>query len=175
VLGVEGDLSYVNGAKSFDSVTQGFATVTTQYGERFGWLGTIRGRVGVAIDRVLVYGTGGFAAAEVKSNAIIFPAGAGPILAGNSSETRNGWTVGGGVEIAFAPGLTFKTEYLFVDLGRMQQVTNTISGGAAQSAIFQHDKEAHVVRVGVNVQLQPPPPPQTESLDTVVQGARVRF
>ena len=71
------------------------------------WLGTVRGRVGYAFDRFLVYGTAGAAFGNVQasfSNDSV------------SSATEPGWTVGAGVEGAFAPHWTAKVEYLFVDL-----------------------------------------------------------
>ncbi len=71
------------------------------------WLGTVRGRVGYAFDRFLVYGTAGPAFGNVQasfSNDSV------------SSATEPGWTVGAGVEAAFAPHWTAKVEYLFVDL-----------------------------------------------------------
>jgi outer membrane immunogenic protein len=33
-------------------------------------------------------------------------------------EIRNGWTVGSGIEVAFAPGWSAKLEYLYLDFGR---------------------------------------------------------
>ena len=71
------------------------------------WLATVRGRAGWAWNRVLFYGTGGAAFANVQAGA-----GALPF----SSSTEAGWTAGVGVEYAFAPNWTAKVEYLFVDL-----------------------------------------------------------
>ena len=53
----------------------------------------MRGRVGYALDRFLVYGTGGAAFGNVRAN---FPND--PV----SSATKAGWTVGAGVEVALA-------------------------------------------------------------------------
>jgi outer membrane immunogenic protein len=36
---------------------------------------------------------------------------------GSFSETRAGWTLGGGLEWMFAPHWTHKAEYLYYDLG----------------------------------------------------------
>lgn len=88
------------------------------------WFGTVRGRFGVTgfDSRVLLYGAGGFAYGETG---------------GRISE---GWTVGGGVEWAFAPKWSVKTEYLYTDLGK----NGGREGGASRGADF------HTVRVGVN-------------------------
>ena len=71
------------------------------------WLATVRGRAGYAIDHALVYGTAGAAFGDVRAN---FSNGS------VSSATEPGWTVGAGVEFAFATNWTAKAEYLFVDL-----------------------------------------------------------
>jgi len=71
------------------------------------WLGTLRARFGYAWDRVLVYGTAGGAGANVQTG-----------LSGLPPQTNSefGWTVGAGLEWAFAENWTAKVEYLFVDL-----------------------------------------------------------
>jgi outer membrane immunogenic protein len=53
------------------------------------------------------------------------------------TQTRFGWTAGGGVEYAFTNNLSGKVEYLFVDLGSQNQIivdnvkftTNIVRGG----------------------------------------------
>jgi outer membrane immunogenic protein len=40
--------------------------------QQFDWLGTVRGRVGYAFDRFLVYGTGGFGYGNVFYRASFF-------------------------------------------------------------------------------------------------------
>ena len=56
VLGIEAD---IQGADISDSV----AGVKSQVN----WFGTVRGRIGYAFDRTLIYGTGGFAYGEVET------------------------------------------------------------------------------------------------------------
>ena len=75
---------------------------------RNNWLGTVRGRVGYAFDRVMPYVTGGLAVGDIEANQ--------PGFAG-VSDTNVGWTVGGGIEAAIASNWTAKLEYLYVDLG----------------------------------------------------------
>jgi outer membrane immunogenic protein len=93
------------------------------------WFGTVRGRAGLALldSRLFVYGTGGFAYGEVKSPW--------------SSDTRTGWTAGGGLEWAFLPNWSAKVEYLYTDL--------EASNGAGWGVAPQHTK-FHTVRAGVN-------------------------
>jgi len=61
----------------------------------------------------------------------------GASVSGNS--THAGWTVGTGLEYAFAPNWSAKVEYLYVDLG-----TDT------KLATDDVDLKTHVVRAGVN-------------------------
>ena len=67
----------------------------------------MRGRVGYAFDRCLVYATGGAAFGDIRANF-----SNGPI----SRSTETGWTVGAGIEVALGPNWSAKAEYLFVDL-----------------------------------------------------------
>ncbi len=98
------------------------------------WFGTVRGRLGFLITpTLLIYGTGGFAYGEVQGNVTGF------------SNTRTGWTAGGGVEWMFMPNWSAKAEYLFVDLS---------SGGATGPFGFEfgthHHPQVNIVRAGVN-------------------------
>jgi outer membrane immunogenic protein len=70
-------------------------------------LGTVRGRVGVTFDQVLLYGTGGFAWADERFNATVLG------VSFTENTTRTGWTAGGGVEVMFAPHWSVKAEYLY--------------------------------------------------------------
>ena len=64
------------------------------------YFGTVRGRVGYAIDRALVYGTGGFAYAGADC----------------SGCSIDGWVLGGGVEYKLAPSWSVKGEYQRIEL-----------------------------------------------------------
>jgi outer membrane immunogenic protein len=69
------------------------------------WFGAVTGRVGVAVDRVLVYSRGGIAFANHKleiQNTGIFD--------GTPSITRIGWMLGSGIEMSFAPNWTVFVE-----------------------------------------------------------------
>ena len=62
------------------------------------WLTSIAGRVGFAVDRVLLYWRGGVAWAHNK-----FEIENTAILDGTPSTSRVGWVIGSGIEWAFAP------------------------------------------------------------------------
>jgi outer membrane immunogenic protein len=105
VFGVEadGDWADASGSGTFTATSLCAAGCLTQNN----WLSTVRGRAGYALDRFLVYGTGGAAFGNVRAN---FPND--PV----SSATKVGWTVGAGVEVALARNWSAKGEYLFVNL-----------------------------------------------------------
>src|ERR1700733_9322019 len=71
------------------------------------WLSTVRGRAGYALDRFLVYGTGGAAFGDGRANFSNDPV---------TSSVEAGWTVGAGVEVAFGRNWSAKAEYLFINL-----------------------------------------------------------
>jgi len=102
------------------SVTQ---TVNVDTG-RTNWMASFRGRIGFAADRVLFYATGGAAVADfsgtrttvINGPGIGLPAGTFTTTNGGST-TRWGWTVGGGVEWAFANQWSLAGEYRHTDFG----------------------------------------------------------
>jgi outer membrane immunogenic protein len=76
------------------------------------WLASIRGRLGVGIDRILLYGTGGWQWGDVD---IEQTAGGASATLG---VTFDGWTAGGGVEYAVTDHFIAGIEYRFTDFDR---------------------------------------------------------
>lgn len=101
-------------------------------------LGTVRGRIGYAVNQVLFYGTGGYAWIDNKLSASV------PGLTISDSKFHSGWTVGAGVEAFFAPQWTVKGEYLYRSLGSETYFGNIGVPVASGSLNF------HTVQVGVN-------------------------
>lgn len=100
VFGLEGDVNYTWNENSY--VLGGVpADIGTD------WTGSIRVRAGVAMDRTLIYGTGGLALARGYIETPI----------GDESETFTGWTAGVGVEHAFTDNWTARLEYRYSDYG----------------------------------------------------------
>lgn len=139
VWGVEVDSAWADIGDSA-STTIGGATFTAS--SDLDYFGTARLRVGYAWDRVLWYVTGGLAWA---SNEISFGVTAPAGIAGiSSSNTHVGWTVGGGVEWAFADPWSVKLEYLFMDFGNEGYFGGVGAGG------FDADAQIHTFKIGVN-------------------------
>jgi outer membrane immunogenic protein len=117
--------------------------------EKLDWLGTVRGRIGVvAWERSLFYGTVGFAYGGVSaSQNTIFPAVQYP---SSVSETRTGWTAGGGWEYAFAPNWSAKIEGLYYDLGSFSTSGTAVPGITSFIGGKNFDAKGAIVRVGLN-------------------------
>ncbi len=104
VFGIEGDGDWAN----LDGTTFNTSCADVGCETSSDFLATIRGRVGYAWNRLLVYGTAGAAFADIQA-----AAGALPFM----SSTQAGWTAGLGLEYAITPSWSAKVEYLFVDIG----------------------------------------------------------
>jgi outer membrane immunogenic protein len=100
VVGVEADIS---GANLSDSNVAGAPLVNS----KVNYFGTARARLGYAVDRVMVYGTGGLAWAHNRANDGLV----------QDDQSQVGWTGGAGIEYAFAPNWSTKIEWLYADYG----------------------------------------------------------
>jgi outer membrane immunogenic protein len=109
VFGVENDFSWTNKSGSANDVPPFTTTAVNQLSEK--WIDTLRGRIGIAWDRALFYGTGGAAFANTTLSVC------GQVLCVNDSQTRPGWVAGIGVEYALWQSLSVKIEYLHADFG----------------------------------------------------------
>ena len=131
VVGIEGDIDWSNIRGNTNAACAlGCETRNT-------WLSTVRGRVGFAWDRFLPYVTAGVAFGDVEART--------PGFAG-ASDTRVGWTAGGGVEYAITNNLSGKVEYLYVDLGDFNCGVACGAGLATDNVSF----DSHIVRGGLN-------------------------
>lgn len=116
VYGVEADLAVagLRGSQSADGVLNS-APANARLDAKTGMVGTMRGRIGYAVDRFLVYGTGGLAFAEQKSSLTL--ATLGGSSSGSSSAIYAGWTLGLGAEYALTRNISAKAEYLYARVG----------------------------------------------------------
>jgi outer membrane immunogenic protein len=157
VVGVEADAAYTDLRRNygFSSTILGVNT----YRQSGDYLGTVRGRVGYAVDRTLFYATGGFAYAGETYRTSLFQLSDQPIFLGNRSRTETGYAVGGGVEYALptdsilnvfrSNAVTVKGEALYYDLGGRTIPVLPVGRGASTFATrFQN--EGALGRVGVN-------------------------
>ncbi|MDF0516245.1 porin family protein [Bradyrhizobium yuanmingense] len=137
VFGIEADGAWADVSASATGVVfvPGVGAVAATASSKTDAMGTVRGRIGWAVNNVLLYGTGGYAWID---NKLSFTALGATI---SESKFHSGWTVGAGVEAFFAPNWSVKGEYLYRSLGG-----ETYFSGAVPSGTLNF----HTVQVGVN-------------------------
>jgi opacity protein-like surface antigen len=113
-------------------------------------LSTLAMRLGIALDRALIFAKSGGAWAHENFSFAGSAPGLGTISGSNSFD-RLGVIVGGGVEYAVTNNLTLKSEYDYIGLGvRNETLTlNTSSAGSATAPISSK-ATANVVKFGAN-------------------------
>jgi outer membrane immunogenic protein len=145
VVGVEADIQWADlGNGGVGVVTSGafpVGFVPAVRGNGLDWFGTVRGRLGFAFDRALIYATGGFAYGGGGNNNGI-----------NNDDTSTGWALGGGVEYAFTNNLTFGIEGLWVNLDRNRDDVIGFVGATpvVATGIDNNDNDFFVARAKVN-------------------------
>jgi outer membrane immunogenic protein len=128
VLGIEGDGAFGNVSAS---ATIAPVTATVKVDS----FSTVRGRFGVAVDQVLLYGTGGLALADTKVSATVLGVSA------SASQVQTGWTAGAGIEWMFIPRWSLKAEYLyrrFDNTTLLGVPTGTLAVNSGQFGINYH-------------------------------------
>jgi outer membrane immunogenic protein len=140
VYGVEADLNFVSN-KASATLPAGAVAGTVITTSKLDWMGTVRGRLGVALSPTLLYVTGGWAFAHFEDTWT-----APGVVPGGADKTRSGWTVGGGIEHMFARNWTAKVEVLYADFGKWDGFLNAF--GSTYRTRFEH--EILTVRGGLN-------------------------
>lgn len=145
VVGVEADFQ---GASIGDDVND--LNFGDTFHSKLTSFGTVRGRLGFALDRYLAYVTGGFAYGHINNSV------SGPFLIGspyNFSGTATGYVLGGGLEYAIDRAWSIKAEYQYLNLGKNDPTSpagapySNIGGGGFATV---NDDAYHTVRLGVN-------------------------
>ncbi|WP_158808288.1 outer membrane protein [Beijerinckia sp. L45] len=139
VIGVEGDVDGSDYRRTVALAGPDAAVIRNNI------QGSIRGRLGFAVDRALFYATGGAAFADFRTNYTTF-------LGGNDSlsHTRVGWTVGGGVEYAVTNNWSLRAEYRYSDFGSFTDLSP-----AFFSAVRHHETEQRA-QVGFSYKFDTP-------------------
>lgn len=157
VTGIEADIGYLGFKGTKDSAIAPNDTFAVARG---GLYGTLRGRLGLAWDRTLLYGTGGLIVANVGSSVddpyftLPFNSLFTGILFTDKTKVQAGWTAGGGIEFAMNDRWSVKGEYLYFDLG-----TKRVTGAAANidppGNLYGYDirNTGSIGRIGFNAKL----------------------
>jgi outer membrane receptor protein involved in Fe transport len=159
--GIEGDLQLtsVHGNPVFTCPGMicnpaGEVVAAFDQNQKIEWLGTLRGRVGLAVaPYAFAYVTGGAAVAGLLTSGTVFGfplAGAAfPTNPFSNLAVNAGWTAGGGIEARLSGHWTGKIEYLYMDFGNM---TTNINNQTAMTltAMFNSHITDQLVRAGIN-------------------------
>ena len=162
VLGAEADISFgkikKNWVESVDGTGKNDFNSSYYTEDKIGTHGTVRARLGYAVDRFLPYVTGGLAIADTKNT--LGCTGVKPIAAGacrtldkkfedSASKTRLGYAVGAGIEYAVTDNWTLKGEYLYSNFGK-KNVTLTDPNWPGSDGTRRFKTDLNEVRLGVN-------------------------
>jgi outer membrane immunogenic protein len=140
VLGVETDIGY-----STTSAKNSYFNGSFTHSSKLSSLGTVRARLGYAVDRALFYATGGFAYAGIKDSLIA--AGDNNVL--SKGGMRYGWAAGGGIEYAVTNNWTVRAEALYAKFNSKAGAATNVRG-ACSNCRYGFKNSAVVARAGVN-------------------------
>ena len=141
VVGALADINYIDASES-RSYTTGLGNTFTTNSD-INYLGTVRAKLGYAMDNVLVYGTGGLAYAGLD-NSMTSPSNTSGEFAGysfNQSSDDNdvGYTVGAGVDFMATQNISFGVEYLYTNLGSNDQTITGTSANGLNTVSFSNE------------------------------------
>jgi len=120
------------------------------FAARTNFLASVTGRLGYSWNTVLAYVNGGAAWAHDKYD---FSRAAELALVFQETfptESRTGWTVGVGVEWAFAPNWSAFAEFAYYDFGDTSRSFTGCSPGLCETPRFSLKQQIETVMIGVN-------------------------
>ena len=135
VLGIEGDLNWAD--VSGDEALTNQILFLDFFDHGFDWYGTVRGRVGYAVDRWHLFATAGVAFSDIEMTYSFVSIGGD---GGGTASSRTGWVAGAGLEYAWSPNWIGRLEYLYHRFEREDVFNGDFLRGRP---------EFHVVRVGL--------------------------
>jgi len=134
VIGVEGQYSWL-ASNNNNFVGTGFAFNSDRRD-----ISSVTGRLGYTWGPAMLYFKGGYAYSDSRDSVNF---GVTPVT-GFSRGSRDGYTLGGGLEYMFAQNWSAKVEYMYYDFDR--NISTTFATGA--SGNFRD--EEHVIKAGLN-------------------------
>ena len=148
VYGIEADIAGAS-AEELTTGTRNFMNYSNFSGVEA--IGTVRGRLGYAFDRLLIYGTGGFAYGSWRNqHKADAPVG---YAWSERAGWRTGYAAGGGFEYKFDANWSVKGEALFYDVGEKDHISRL---AAFNNNFGLRDRSSGVLgRMGVNFSFGP--------------------
>jgi outer membrane immunogenic protein len=141
VLGAEAQYSWLSGGTNNNLV---FPAGTVVNGRVADQIGSVTGRIGYTWGPGLIYAKGGYAWRDGNTIGVANAAGV-PQPFTTSGNSKDGYTVGAGLEYLFAPNWSAKAEYQYYNFGNTTLTTAPVDAAGAR---FRNDE--HSVKVGVN-------------------------
>lgn len=135
VIGAEADYTWMR----FRGDDSHFAGVVN--GLELNGVGTARARLGWALDRSLLYVTGGIAYGEITKSDTSF-------LHTQASAKVTGWTAGAGAEHAFTDNWIGRIGYQYTDLGKAETLFQETTLGSYSHRV--DNLTAHSLQVGLS-------------------------
>lgn len=158
--GLEGDVGYLGIKASHVDWNDTF-----RMSQNTTWYGTARARFGTTTGPALLYVTGGAAFVHVENGlgTNLTPAQIQAVVPGATitndirSETKAGWTFGGGTEVALDSRWSARLEYLYIDAGKSKR-TSVVTIPAVATVPFDSNvsNRFHVTRAGLNYSFNAP-------------------
>lgn len=138
VLGAEAD--FASASVSAESFV--YSGAFPNYGDilttRLDWSASLRARLGYAIDRVLIFGTAGVAAADFKVSESY-----GGVHPEMINKALTGWTVGIGVDYSITDHVFSRLEYRYSDFGAAESIKYP------SWYTFESDLKSQELRLGI--------------------------
>jgi outer membrane immunogenic protein len=152
VFGLEGDLNYVS-ANNTRAVGNLFGNNNATF--KMDAFGSVRARAGVAVDRALIYVTGGPAWGHFDSNVSLDD----NFSRATDKEWRLGLAAGAGVEYQLTQNVVLRGEYLYLNFVDKQSDVLRVSNGASDCGVthpcqFNFANSAQLARVGLSYKFQ---------------------
>jgi outer membrane immunogenic protein len=162
LIGVEGDFSWthVNGSQTYNPIPLGpgpapnapnFVTMSRDVN----WLASLRARLGVTWDRLLVFGTGGVAWSHANYFGQDSRQGGAFTDTASLSKTSTGWVAGAGLEYGLTPSWTIRGEYLYYSTAGVSAIAVESTPSGVVSTYNWDRTKLHVARVGLNYKFGP--------------------
>ena len=145
VWGVVADLSFADLGSS-----ENYLNNTVNISRSTDWYGSVRTRLGFAIEGLMLYTTGGIAWADFATTGTlngIVP----PLSVKLFDDTRLGWVGGVGTEYAYSDRISIVSEALYYDFGTEKTSVDPLNTGT--SFRFDDHPSMWVTRIGINIKL----------------------
>lgn len=161
MVGGEADIqgSNVNGSQNIGSPIPlaGFPPCpdcTFSAHQAMDWFGTARLRVGIPIDNLLIYATGGLIYGGITASQRLGVGTSGAFYGASATTTHVGPVVGAGAELLVSGPWSVRVEGLYYDLGKIRTVAEPMNGAFVN---FNNTKtfvyRGGIVRLGVDLHL----------------------